>query len=231
MDKIYSEFSEPDTYRKVSGMALKCARDSEIDTGRRPVVIEIGCGDGEGTVRFAPVCGRVICVDDMHAGFYDHYQEPPGWTGVSKEKLDMFLSRVDPIGNCSLVMGLSLWPQTIKGVRDFLGDSLADVLVIDGCHHPFEAVWGDFEMYSPMVRPGGFVIFDDVYEECIMRCVVRAREQGFADHSRFAVERPWKGIRWEEDHAVGSIRQDTIALRKPDVPPEMAAPSSSIVSS
>jgi FkbM family methyltransferase len=35
-----------------------------------------------------------------------------------------------------------------------------DLLIIDG-DHSFAGVKGDFENYSPFVRPGGFVIFDD----------------------------------------------------------------------
>jgi predicted O-methyltransferase YrrM len=42
-----------------------------------------------------------------------------------------------------------------------LGDAMLDFLFIDG-DHSYEGVKLDFEMYSPLVRPGGVIAFHDI---------------------------------------------------------------------
>lgn len=49
---------------------------------------------------------------------------------------------------------------TLEAVRRRLEDKL-DFLFIDG-DHSYEGVRRDFELYSPLVREGGFVAFHDI---------------------------------------------------------------------
>ena len=41
------------------------------------------------------------------------------------------------------------------------GDGKTDFLFIDG-DHTYQGVKADFEMYAPLVRPGGLVVFHDI---------------------------------------------------------------------
>lgn len=52
-------------------------------------------------------------------------------------------------------------PRTLERVRSILRGRHVDFLFIDG-DHSYEAVRRDFELYEPLVRPGGLVAFHDV---------------------------------------------------------------------
>jgi cephalosporin hydroxylase len=52
-------------------------------------------------------------------------------------------------------------PATLVEVRQLLSGQPIDLLFIDG-DHTFEGVKKDWEMYSPLVRSGGLVVFHDV---------------------------------------------------------------------
>ena len=61
-----------------------------------------------------------------------------------------------------LVMPVDSHAQsTVERLRAVLGGRQVDFLFIDG-DHEYEGVRQDFEMYSPLVRPGGLVGFHDV---------------------------------------------------------------------
>lgn len=51
--------------------------------------------------------------------------------------------------------------ETVTVVREALEQRPVDFLFIDG-DHAYESVKRDFELYSPLVRPGGLVAFHDV---------------------------------------------------------------------
>lgn len=192
---------EPNIYCRVSGMVLQCIADFQLENGRFPIVIEIGCADGQGTMRFAGFAARVICIDPMVDGRPDLTGTVKTDLQVEKHKMDEFVRRTRDFP-VDLVCGCSLWPETIAEVKALLGDKKADVLVIDGCHHPFEAVWGDFVEYYPLVNKGGYVVFDDLYEECIQQAYDKARvEHKMIEHDRFAIKN-------------SNCLQDTAALKK-----------------
>ena len=52
-------------------------------------------------------------------------------------------------------------PETLRRVQELLAGEELDLLFIDGDHR-YEGVKTDFEMYSPMVRTGGFIGFHDI---------------------------------------------------------------------
>jgi len=87
-------------------------------------------------------------------------------------------------------------PATVSAVRKILGDRRLDLLFIDG-DHTYDGVRKDFELYHPLVRPGGLVAFHDVAEHTDRTCevprfwdevkqryrhteVIRDRNQGWA---------------------------------------------------
>ena len=61
----------------------------------------------------------------------------------------------------SLVRGDSGDIQTKRQLINILGPSKIDFLFIDG-DHSYRAVKRDFELYSPLVRKGGIVVFHDI---------------------------------------------------------------------
>jgi glycosyltransferase involved in cell wall biosynthesis len=52
-------------------------------------------------------------------------------------------------------------PETLEALKTILGGRQIDLLMIDG-DHTYEGVKSDYEMYAPLVRPGGLVAFHDV---------------------------------------------------------------------
>jgi len=52
-------------------------------------------------------------------------------------------------------------PSTLEALQEVLGDRKVDFLFIDG-DHTYEGVKQDFEMYRPLVRPGGMIGFHDI---------------------------------------------------------------------
>ena len=51
--------------------------------------------------------------------------------------------------------------RTLEKVKKILGSRRLDFLFIDGDHR-YEGVKRDYEMYSPLVRPGGIIAFHDI---------------------------------------------------------------------
>lgn len=194
---------EPKIYCKVCGMTMQCIADFYKENKRRPIVLEIGCADGQGVQRYGGFCERVICVDPMVQGRPDIFSSDQNDTFFKPDdsKIADFKRRTGDY-TVDLVIGCSLWKNVIDEVERRLNGSKVDILVIDGCHHPFEAVWGDFQAYLKFVSDDGFVIFDDLYEECIIQAYDKAQtECGFVEHERWSVR---------NDH----ILQDVGALRR-----------------
>lgn len=193
---------EPQIYCKVSGMTMQCIADFYKATGRRPIVLEIGCAEGQGTQRYAGFCEKVICVDPMVGGRPDIFSKSETDNlQVDSAKLADFKRRTQDFP-VELVIGASLWKKTIDEVEKKLSGAKVDILVVDGCHHPFEAVWADFVEYFKFVSKDGFVIFDDLYEDCILQAYDKAqKDYDLVEHERWSVRKP-------------NILQDVGALRR-----------------
>jgi predicted O-methyltransferase YrrM len=72
----------------------------------------------------------------------------------------------------------------LKSVKRFLAGRKLDLLFIDG-DHTYEGVKRDWEMYSPLVREGGIVVFHDIVEH---------------DDPVCQVDRLWNELKSEYDH-------------------------------
>lgn len=197
-------------YCKVSGMVMQCVVDWQKENHPRlPIVLEIGCAEGEGVLRYAGFCDRVVCIDPMVSGRPDleDYEEKD--YSSDSGKLAKFSGNTDHNGfNVRLVRKSSLSPSTLTDVRKELmyGDveRSIDILVIDGCHHPERAVMTDFTIYSQFVSDGGFIIFDDTYEDSISNVVKQVLED-----ERYVLHDEWNGL----DHDA-KLLQSVIAIRK-----------------
>jgi hypothetical protein len=180
-------------YCKASGMVMQCIADFQRENeGRLPVVCEIGCADGQGTMRYAGFTELVVAVDPMLPGRPDVWSANPSddFKTFDQAKVDVFMARNREFP-VRLVIGCSLWSETYQAVQSALEGKRIDVLLIDGCHHPYEAVRGDFDLYYPLVSKGGYVVLDDTYEECIQRVVDEAKaERGMVETDAFYVPPP-----------------------------------------
>lgn len=60
-----------------------------------------------------------------------------------------------------LVVGDSHQPRTLERVQELLASRPVDFLFVDG-DHAVEGVRADYELYGPLVRPGGLIAFHDI---------------------------------------------------------------------
>ena len=62
-----------------------------------------------------------------------------------------------------LITASSQSPETFKNAKNVFKDEQIDFLFIDG-DHTYRGVKSDYEMYGPLVRPGGIIAFHDIGE-------------------------------------------------------------------
>ncbi|HEV8128311.1 MAG TPA: class I SAM-dependent methyltransferase [Candidatus Eisenbacteria bacterium] len=128
----------------------------ELVAARAPrVVLEIGTADGGTLFLFTRVAAPnavMVSVDLPGGPFGGGY---PAW------KAALYRSFARPGQEISLVRGDSHAPATARRVSELLCNQPVDLLFIDG-DHTYEGVKADFEMYSPLVRPGGLIAFHDI---------------------------------------------------------------------
>lgn len=114
----------------------------------------------------SPPDSKIISVDLPQGPFGGGY---PG------RKIPLFRKFRRSSQELHLIRGDSHSPETKKRVLTILGDRLLDYLFVDG-DHTYGGVELDFEMYSPLVRSGGIVVFHDepVGESSLPVAVTRA---------------------------------------------------------
>ena len=124
---------------------------------KRPqTVLEIGTFSG-GTLyswcRCAEPDALIISIDLPRGKFGGGYipQRAPFYRAFRREGQEMVLLRSD-----------SHSTETLKRVREILGAKRVDFLFIDG-DHTYTGVKQDFELYLPLVAPGGLVALHDVH--------------------------------------------------------------------
>jgi predicted O-methyltransferase YrrM len=74
----------------------------------------------------------------------------PFYKSFAREGQTMHLLRTD-----------SHKPETLDEVKNLFDDQVIDFAFIDG-DHTYKGVKQDFEMYGPLVRPGGLIAFHDI---------------------------------------------------------------------
>jgi len=82
---------------------------------------------------------------------------------VAYPKATLHLQQVlQPSQRLTTIVGNSISPETVTKVRTALGGELADAVFIDA-DHTADALMADYSLYVPLVKPGGYVFFHDVY--------------------------------------------------------------------
>ena len=123
---------------------------------RKPkVVVEIGTAEG-GTLCMWCSIGdpqAVIASIDLPGGV--HGGGYPNW------KSAVYRRFAQPRQSLHLLRLDSHQLTTLERLKTIIPSGGIDFLFIDG-DHTYEGVKADFEMYSPLVRPGGLVVFHDI---------------------------------------------------------------------
>jgi cephalosporin hydroxylase len=139
-------------------------------------IVEIGSDAGGTLWAWQQVGARVIGVD-----------LPYGCFGSGHELNDH---------GCEVIHGDSHDPATRDLLVKVLDGTELDVLFIDA-DHSYRGVKADYEMYGPLVRPGGLVVFHDICDHPEMpMCQVRAFWQSLeGDKEELVTDPPtWGGI-------------------------------------
>lgn len=148
-------------------------------------LLEIGtCGGGSFFCfcRLAEPDGIVISVD-LPGGFFGG--------GAAKWRIRLFECFARNKQKLHLLRLNSHDNGTLKRTTSLLSGQQLDLLFIDG-DHTFEGVKQDFEMYSPLVKPGGYVGFHDTLND--------SPEGTNVFGVKIGVGRYWRGIRDQYRH-------------------------------
>lgn len=128
----------------------------EMLSARSPrAILEVGTANGGSLFLFSR-----IAAPDAHLVSIDL----PGGAfggGYPAYKTALFRAFALPGQTIDLLRADSHDPATVDEVSALLRGRAVDFLFIDG-DHSYEGVKSDFEMYSPLVRPGGIVAFHDI---------------------------------------------------------------------
>ena len=123
-------------------------------------VIEIGTGYGEQLLYFVPLCSHVVCIDPMYDWVPD-IVEDQGFdeNRVCEKKLASWNTACkDFIDKITLIVGNSFLNEVINDERH----TKYDLIIIDGCHHPVDAVCKDYWNYQKYMNYPHYVLFDDI---------------------------------------------------------------------
>lgn len=128
---------------------------SEVRRVRPRVLVEIGSRRG-GTLycwaQVAPADARLVSIDLPGGAFGG---------GYSEDHVAVMQTYLRPGQSLKCLRADSHAPETHAALAAHLGGAAVDFLFIDG-DHTYAGVKQDYEMYSPLVRPGGLIAFHDI---------------------------------------------------------------------
>ncbi len=152
----------------------------------RPPKVFVEIGTAWGGSLF---CWAQVAQPEAHLISVDLPADLGGW-GCTARHVRHFRQFCQESQRLSGVLGNSGTPEVLEEVRRLTEGQTVDVLFIDG-DHAYEAVKRDFEMYSPLVRPGGLIMFHDIMPapnhetECIEVDALWAELKERFDHEEF----------------------------------------------
>jgi len=146
------------------------------------VIVEIGVFAGGTLYAWKRLAPTVIGIDYFPGGPY------PVYLSHGKPR--------DEHG-ATVIVGDSHYLPTWIALVEELGGRPVDVLFIDG-DHTYEGVRQDYEMYAPLVRPGGLVAFHDIVTHPGQICDVERLWYEIRDDTAIEIsvvsDPPWGGI-------------------------------------
>lgn len=130
-------------------------------------VLEVGSAGGGNLFLFA----RAASPDALVIGM--DLPPSPGDAGLADWRMALFEEAFAAPGQrVRIVRGDSHSDATAARVRRLLAGAPLDFLFIDG-DHSYEGVRRDFELYAPLVHPGGLIAFHDIVPDAFHRHGVR----------------------------------------------------------
>ena len=142
-DLLRSYFFRPLQKRSELLRLLKIIREHKPSN-----VCEIGAAGGGTTMLFARAAAPKATLISIDLAFNEARREA--------------VCRFAPRGQRVIcIEGDSHRPAVLDGVRSSARGSALDLLYLDGDHN-YEGVAADFEMYAPLVRRGGLIVFHDI---------------------------------------------------------------------
>lgn len=139
LDIAYKARFEHDAIQKHEELAGFLALIADLEPLK--IIVEVGAFRGGTLWAWQQLGARVIGVDLPPAGY-------PDGPNVNDEGM-------------TVILGDSHAQTTVDQLVQELAGEPIDVLFIDG-DHTYEGVKADYELYSPLVRPGGVVGFHDI---------------------------------------------------------------------
>ena len=133
----------------------------------KPKVIEIGTGYGDQLPHFGAGCSKLICVDAMYNWVPDlTLAEGHDTNKFDQKKFDNWTSHVEPFKDTAqLVIGNSFLVHSEEQYQELFKDT--NVLIVDGCHHPAQAVADDYLNFRKFLTNPHYVLFDDMgFSDC-----------------------------------------------------------------
>lgn len=125
-------------------------------------VIEIGTSYGNQLPKFLPYCSQLIAVDPMY-NWVPNVQPVEGFEPerVDQAKIDSWRKNAEPWKEkAELIIGSSYLVHKDPEARVKLAG--ANILIIDGCHHPADSVAMDYENFRQFMAGPHYVIWDDM---------------------------------------------------------------------
>lgn len=119
------------------------------------VILEIGTAKGATLLGWCRMASKKVVSVDLPGGIHGG-----GYPAVKQKLYQAFVADRPEI-SLHLIQADSHCPDTRRRAEQKLAGDLIDVLFIDG-DHTYEGVKADFDLWSPLVRPGGLVIFHDI---------------------------------------------------------------------
>lgn len=126
-----------------------------VQEARPQRIMEIGTAKGATLLPWCRMASKQVISVDLEGGIHG------GGYPAAKQKLYREFTHGRPGVRLDLFQENSQIMATRQKVEAVLGGEKLDVLFIDG-DHSYEGVKKDFELWSPLVRAGGMVLFHDI---------------------------------------------------------------------
>ena len=183
-------------YRAMQKVAEVEGLHAYMSNRKHETIIEIGTCKGGMTWWFAHLPGfKKIVTVDMPGG--------PFGMGPNEADKEIIRNWVSTDYDVTLCEGNSQKEETVAEVKAEFPDGLVDVLFIDA-DHTYEGVKKDYELWSPLVRNGGCIVFHDVADHSKSNPACRVKQfwdelraahpMGIYAEIRDATDPDWAGL-------------------------------------
>lgn len=144
-------------------------------------VVEIGTSYGKQLKTFLPYISSAVCVDPMYE-WVPNVQDVEGFEPerVCQAKVDEWRRNAEPWKDrVELVIANSFRVHRDPEVRSKLAG--AQVLIIDGCHHPVDSVKADYENFSQFMTSPHYIIWDDINLDDVRKAAEHFSDKPWVD--------------------------------------------------